>query len=257
MRSVAGTELTRTQYLQHIASDYNLMVTALAGPVLPVPTCPGWDTNTLAKHMGMVYLHQAFVIESSERPENKEHLRYLTGSETEMELLAAGHSAISDALDPDRAERTTWSWHHNDFSVDFWFRRMAHETVIHRVDAQIANGITPEISELLALDGVDEVLDFLPLLGSWDGAPNVDFGIVSISAHTSTGQKHWTLEFTSEKASVTASTQVDPNARLIISADAAAMDLYLWGRLESSDPRITLTGDDEAGFKQLMQVAVN
>jgi hypothetical protein len=129
--------------------------------------------------------------------------------------------------------------------------------VIHRIDAELAAGYVTEIDEALALDGVDEVLDFLPLLGSWDGAPNVDFGIVSISAHTSTGQKHWTLEFTSEKASVTAASQVDPNARLIISADAAAMDLYLWGRIESSDPRITLTGDDEAGFKQLMQVAVN
>jgi hypothetical protein len=174
-----------------------------------------------------------------------------------MELLAAGYAAISAALDPERPERETWSWHHSDFSVDFWFRRMAHETVIHRVDAQIANGITPEISELLALDGVDEVLDFLPLLGSWDGAPNVAFGIVSITAHTSTGQKHWTLEFTSEKATVTEASQVDPKARLIISGDAIAMDLYLWGRIDSADPRITLAGDDEAGFKQLMQVAVN
>jgi hypothetical protein len=257
MRSVAGTELSRTQYLQHIASDYKLMVTALAGPVVAVPTCPGWDTNELAHHMGMVYLHQAFVIEHGERPEAKEHRKHLTGSETDMELLAAGHLAITGALDPGRAERKTWSWHHNDFSVDFWFRRMAHETLIHRVDAQLATGVIPEISELLALDGVDEVLDFLPLLGSWDGAPNVAFGIVSISAHTSTGQKHWTLEFTTESATVTAANQVDPNARLIISGDAIAMDLYLWGRIDSADPRITLAGDDEAGFKQLMQVAVN
>jgi hypothetical protein len=34
------------------------------------------------------------------------------------------------------------------------------------------------------------------------------------------------------------------------------MDLYLWGRIDSSDPRISITGEGEATFKQLMQVAV-
>ena len=133
---------------------------------------------------------------------------------------------------------------------------MAHETVIHRIDAEQAAGEVSTIDQDLALDGVDEVLDFLPLLGSWPEAPNVAFGIVSISAHTSASQKHWTLDFTSEKASVTAANQADPKARLSISGDAEAMDLYLWGRVDSSDSRISITGEGEEIFKQLMQVAV-
>lgn len=256
MRSVAGTELSRSDYVDHIKRDYALMVDALAGPVVPVPSCPEWSTHELAGHMGMVYLHQAFAVETGDRPHNEEHLVTVDGVDDSIELLGIGYAAIINALDPARAERTTWSWHHSDFSVDFWFRRMAHETVIHRCDAQIARGLPTEIDEELAVDGVDEVLDFLPLLGSWSGAPNVDFGIVSVSAETSAGAKFWTLTFTPEQATVVQARGVDPNARLAISGDAEAMDLYLWGRITSDDPRITLVGDDEAGFKQLMQVAV-
>ena len=108
----------------------------------------------------------------------------------------------------------------------------------------------------MALDGVDEVLDFLPLMGSWPEVPNVDFGIVSIVATTKSGSQVWDLNFTDKAATVSAADQANASARLVISGDAEAMDLYLWGRIESSDPRISITGEGEETFKQLMQVAV-
>jgi hypothetical protein len=167
-----------------------------------------------------------------------------------------GFAAIIKALDLKRPERKTWSWHHSDNTVDFWFRRMAHETVIHRIDAELACSSVTTIPEDLALDGVDEVLDFLPLLGSWQGAPNQAFGIVSISALGSKQVTHWDLEFTAEYAKVSKAESVNPLARLTISGTPEAMDLYLWGRINSSDSRVTISGDGEDAFKQLMQVAV-
>ena len=256
MRSVAGTDLSREQYLIHLSADYQLLASAIPETPVDVPSCPGWSTNDLAKHMAHVYLGQAFVVETGKQAEHKEHLAPYPRTENYLEFMSWGFTAITKALDVNRDERPTWSWHHMDNSVDFWFRRMAHETVIHRIDAEQAAGQVSTIDQDLALDGVDEVLDFLPLLGSWPEAPNVAFGIVSISAHTSTSQKHWTLDFTSEKASVTAANQADPKARLSISGDAEAMDLYLWGRIDSSDSRISITGEGEEIFKQLMQVAV-
>jgi uncharacterized protein (TIGR03083 family) len=256
MRSVAGTELSREQYLSHLNADYQLLVAALPEIPTDVPSCPGWTTNDLAKHMAHVYLGQAFVVETGRQAENKEHLAPYPRTENVMEFMSWGFEAITKALDINREERPTWSWHHSDHSVDFWFRRMAHETVIHRIDAEQAVGSVSKIDEALALDGVDEVLDFLPLLGSWPEAPNVDFGIVSIVATTSTNRKVWELNFTSEAATVSAVDQPNANARLVISGDAEAMDLYLWGRIDSSDPRISITGEGEETFKQLMQVAV-
>ena len=256
MRSIVGTHLTREKYVEHIKSDFSLMFHALAGPTVAVPSCPEWDTNDLARHMGMVYLHQAYVVENAQPPENEEHLESVADIDSEFELLDVGYAAIIKALDVGREERPTWSWHHSDFTTDFWFRRMAHETVIHRIDAQLSRGEVTAIDDDLAVDGVDEVLDFLPLLGSWDEAPNVDFGIVAVCAITSQGATYWTVEFTSERATVTRADGMHPQARLTISGDAQALDLYLWGRITSDDPRITLTGEGEVTFKKLMQVAV-
>lgn len=256
MRSVAGTELSREQYLIHLNADYQLLATAIPESPVDVPSCPGWTTKDLAKHMAHVYLGQAYVVETGSQAENKEHLAPYPRTEDFMEFMSWGFAAITKALDINRPERATWSWHHSDHTVDFWFRRMAHETVIHRIDAEQAVGAVSEIDEVLALDGVDEVLDFLPLMGSWPEVPNIDFGIVSIVATTKSGTQVWDLHFTDQAATVSAADQPNPAARLVISGDAEAMDLYLWGRIESSDPRISITGDGEETFKQLMQVAV-
>lgn len=256
MRSVTRTELSREQYLSHLNADYQRLASAIPKSPVEVPSCPGWTTDDLAKHMAQVYLHQAFVIETGSKPEEKEHLAPYPRTANYAEFMGWGFEAIAKALDVSRAERKTWSWHHSDFTVDFWFRRMAHETVIHRIDAELAAGSVTPIDEALALDGVDEVLDFLPLLGSWPEAPNVDFGIVSIAASTKSGKKFWDVNFTSEAATVSATDEANPDARLEISGDAEGMDLYLWGRIASSDKRISITGEGEEIFKKLMQVAV-
>jgi len=256
MRSVAGTELSREQYLIHLNSDYQLLAAAIPASPVNVPSCPGWTTDDLAKHMAHVYLGQAFVVETGSQAENKEHLAPYPRTEDFLEFMGWGFEAITKALDINRPERSTWSWHHSDHSVDFWFRRMAHETVIHRIDAELALGSVTPIDEALALDGVDEVLDFLPLMGSWPEVPNIDFGIVSIVASATGGTKFWDLNFTNEAATVSTAAESHADARLVISGDAEAMDLYLWGRIASSDSRISMTGEGEETFKQLMQVAV-
>lgn len=256
MHSIAGTQLSREIYVFYLQADYARLLECLPGEPNPVPSCPGWNTNDLAKHLAHVYLGQAFVVETGKQAAAKEHLAPYPCTENFVEFMGWGFTAITKALDVARVERETWSWHHSDHTVDFWFRRMAHETVIHRVDAELACGKVTAIPEDLALDGVDEVLDFLPLLGSWDGAPNIPFGIVSVTAKTSKGEVHWDLEFASEIATVKQASSINPNARLTISGSAEAMDLYLWGRIESTDARITLVGEGEETFKQLMQVAV-
>ena len=256
MRSVAGTELPREQYLIHLNADYQLLASAIPEAPVDVPSCPGWTTKDLAKHMAHVYLGQAYVVETGSKAENKEHLAPYPRTEDFLEFMSWGFDAITKALDINRPERATWSWHHCDKSVDFWFRRMAHETVIHRIDAEQAVCAVTKIDEALALDGVDEVLDFLPLLGSLPEVPNIDFGIVSIVATTKSGSQVWDLQFTDKAATVSAADLANVAARLVISGDAEAMDLYLWGRIDSSDPRISITGDGEETFNQLMQVVV-
>ena len=46
-----------------------------------------------------------------------------------------------------------------DKTVAFWHRRMAHETLVHRVDAEQAHGYESAVDPELAVDGVAELFD--------------------------------------------------------------------------------------------------
>lgn len=126
-----------------------------------VPTCPGWTVAGLVRHVGWTYgWVRSFAnrgqISSPVRPEpaaedldGPELISWWTDEYTEL-------LAMLDALDPDLP---AWNWAPQVKRAIFWHRRMAHETVIHRWDAQVALGLTEPIEARLAADGVTEVLD--------------------------------------------------------------------------------------------------
>src|SRR5215475_12644623 len=77
---------------------------------------------------------------------------------------------------------TCWTFLEAPSPLAFWARRQAHETAIHRVDAQQAAagaGATgePAFAPQFAADGIDElIMGFLGLdakRGSWDGPPGI------------------------------------------------------------------------------------
>ena len=45
-----------------------------------------------------------------------------------------------------------------DQTVGFWYRRMALETVVHRVDVETGFGVPRAVNAELAVDGIDEVV---------------------------------------------------------------------------------------------------
>src|SRR5947209_1967828 len=100
-----------------------------------VPTCPGWTMSDLVQHLGGVYLHKADCIRLGvEPPWPPEGL----SSQPPDELLERSYRALTAEFDAHRPGDHAASWYVLDQSVGFWIRRMAHETVIHRVDAELA-----------------------------------------------------------------------------------------------------------------------
>jgi hypothetical protein len=63
-----------------------------------------------------------------------------------------------------------WTFHGPDQTAGFWRRRMAQETVVHRVDAESAHGRPGAVPAALAADGVDEALEVF-LAPSLEGRP--------------------------------------------------------------------------------------
>ena len=104
-----------------------------------------------------------------------------------------------------RSEPTTpsYTWWPPDQTVGFWARRMAHETAVHRFDAELAAGTPTSINADLAADGVDEILGVM-LEGDWSDEP-VDTATGARVA-VSTSGRTWTVAM--ERESVSAPTPV-------------------------------------------------
>jgi hypothetical protein len=80
----------------------------------------------------------------------------------EEEPLALPDRAYAGLLDEFAARKPAdpaGSWYTPDQTVGFWIRRMAQETVIHRIDAELGTGqpVAPVPADLAA-DGIDELL---------------------------------------------------------------------------------------------------
>ncbi|HEV2636962.1 MAG TPA: maleylpyruvate isomerase family mycothiol-dependent enzyme [Actinocrinis sp.] len=153
-------ELTRLRTC--LEDDFRLLHSAVtaADPAAKVPSCPDWTTTDLADHVTEVYLHKTECMRLGAEPdpwppENPDP----APDRDPVAALAdsyAGLLAEFDARDPaDHAG----SWYKPGQNVAFWIRRMAQETVVHRVDAELAAGLEPaEIPEDLAVDGIEEIL---------------------------------------------------------------------------------------------------
>jgi uncharacterized protein (TIGR03083 family) len=129
-----------------------------ADPGAAVPSCPGWTMADLLRHVGEVYLYKAECMRlggPSDGPWPPEGL----AEEPPLELLDRAYAALAGEFAARRPEEHTITWYSPDQSVGFWIRDMAQETVIHRVDAELAAGApVAMIPGDLAADGIDELL---------------------------------------------------------------------------------------------------
>jgi len=123
----------------------------------PVPSCPEWTAEDLVRHVGTVYLHKT---ESMRLGRFPEPWPPDTAGESMVDLLDRGYRDLLAEFAARKPDEQTVTWYGPEQTVGFWIRRMAQETVIHRVDAELALGepIAP-IPDDLALDGIDEVLE--------------------------------------------------------------------------------------------------
>lgn len=133
---------------------------ARAGTEAEVATCPGWRVRDLLRHTTTVHRWAtAFVTEghSSYHPDAGEP--DLDGAE----LLAhyrEGHASLVAALRGAPETLECWTFLPAPSPLAFWARRQAHETTVHRADAESAlpSGRPGPVDTALAVDGIDELL---------------------------------------------------------------------------------------------------
>ena len=122
-----------------------------------VPSCPDWTLLDLAKHHGRGMGFWTHVLcEGSGRPKPVIEDEPGPAPTLWFTQIAGGLVAEFRATAPDTE---VWTWSPEDHSARFAARRMAHETVVHRFDAQTAIGKPEPIEPALATDGIEEIFD--------------------------------------------------------------------------------------------------
>ena len=250
-----------TRYLDCLAADYAVLRSAAAPARLgdPVPSCPGWTVANLMTHVGEVYLHKAVVMRDGKWPdpwplEEFADVKPLT-------LLDRGYREVTAEFASRSPDEPALTWYDPEQTVGFWIRRMAQETVVHRMDAQLAAGepLTPAPDDL-AIDGVDEVLkrfleygaatwpeEYATAEGHLAGDDGTDTVVVTA------GPVSWTVRPTPGSVSVTDGG--DKAAHAVVSATPDAMLRWLWGRAD--DGVLTVAGDPEwAAYLRRLLAAV-
>ncbi len=194
----------------------------------PVPNCPQWTVDDLVRHVGMVYLHKVTAMRSGALPESWPPAE-LEGEES-LALLDRGYAELIAEFDERKPDEPTPTWYEPDQTVGFWVRRMAQETVIHRIDAEQALGEpVAGITDEIALDGIDEILQcFLAWPSTvWpeEFAPSLPAAEEAVLVRA--GGRGWLVRASPDRITVT---DAGPGAAASVSGDPASVLLWLWRR---------------------------
>jgi uncharacterized protein (TIGR03083 family) len=126
----------------------------------------------------------------------------------------------------------TWFW--GETPLTMWTRRQAHETAIHRVDAELAAGAVAPFEPTFAADGVDELL--LAMVGDRDRPVEVDSPVV-LRLEASDIDRAWTVDIRPDGLRPRAGR--DGHADGTVTGTASDLYRAVWNRGDDVD----ITGD--------------
>jgi len=219
-----------------------------ADQALPIPTCPDWTLRQLATHLGraqrwaaaIVATRSAAFIEFRSVPDGK-----LPENEAERaKWLTAGAARLVDALRGAGADNV-WA-----FGVlmpaGFWSRRMSHEAMVHRADAELAAGADVTMAPDLAADAIDEWLTVMS--GPTYGRPDPRLVALpqgrALHVHAADPELasggEWLVRHSEDGVRVSGE---HGSGDVALSGTAADVLLVLLGRRSASDDAVRVYGD--------------
>lgn len=233
-----GQMLSYPEYLAHVDADSHLLAAAaVRGLDVDVPCCPGWSVLDLLDHVSRVYSSRIDIVEQElvdrwplrrPRPAEADPLEWFRAEAARLIAVLAAADPAAPAKSFARKQ-----------TVGFWIRRMAHETVIHRIDAEQSHGYESAIDPALALDGIAELFDVFITRQSDRNELAAGETAIEVAA----GEHSWIARLgrltdrTGDRVEEYPIVVLDPaaTADARFSGDPVRMFLWMWGRAPLAD----------------------
>ncbi|MFY1634422.1 maleylpyruvate isomerase N-terminal domain-containing protein [Solwaraspora sp. WMMB335] len=200
----------------------------------PVPSCPDWTVLDLVHHLGALYswVHEIVARGVTDPPSGRSDMTGRPGGDEAVVWWQQEFDTLVTLLDGLDPEMPAWNWAPQAKKVGFWPRRMAHETAVHRWDAQMAIAGVEPIETKLAADGISEVLDSWLPAGRGRG-PKPAYGVVHLVA--TDAEHEWYVRLRGEGMALLDTDTIldsdDHHTRTVASGTASDLLLGLWGRI--------------------------
>ena len=242
-----------TDHIKALEREGQLLVAAAksAGTTAPVPSCPGWEVRDVLAHIGFVHRWAARYVaegltEMVDEPDEATILSAAPPGTSVLSWVAEGHAELVEVLlsappdvrsaGPSSPLRPRWR---------FGRRRQAHETAVHRVDAEQAAGAPSKLFDAaFAVDGADEVLLGFFARPRRRGVLDVRAGTIGLEA-TDAGTA-WSVRIAPE--GIKARRGVD-DSDLLVRGTASDLYLFLCGTGSSgtatSHERLEMVGRED------------
>jgi uncharacterized protein (TIGR03083 family) len=234
-----NTRLAPERYLDLIQSDA-ARLSEVARPNLDadVPSCPDWRVEDLVRHVSAVYLHKVECMRHNAAPDPwpPPDLE----SREALPLLDEALQTLLSELRERGTDSPSATWWPPDQSSGFWYRRMAQETAVHRVDAELATGRVTPVDPQLALDGIDEILSIM-LCAEWASGPDIE-NAVDARLRVRAADSAWTATVSRDSVTVDRSDTEQVDAEIV--GEPQDVFLWLWGRAD--DGAVQFSGDRRA-----------
>jgi uncharacterized protein (TIGR03083 family) len=201
----------------------------VADPDGTVSWCGEWRVSDVVAHLGGAHLMAAKIIAG--RPDTDMSVRSEIRPPEDTSALADWVAEVTAALVDELAradlEDPCWSWYPEDMTVGFWARRMAHETLVHRWDAERGAGVdVVPMDPAEASDGIDEMLEvFVGLTRVLFEAPGAG---ESAHLHCTDTDGEWLITFPAPGERVV--TREHAKGDVAFRGPAESLLLFLWGR---------------------------
>jgi len=233
--------MEQNEYLDAVERESTAFIAAVDGALdYAIPTCGHWTMRDLAGHLGKVWaIATANVAAATDAPTPPGEAGHLPEDDAEVvDWLNERRSAMLNTFRATGPDEDAWSFAPDNHTAGFWQRRMAHETAIHRWDAENGLGEAGALDPELSRDGINEY--FAVGLRYSSAKPNRVYPSETLHLHRTDGDGEWMLRGEEDQVEVT---EEHAKGDAAVRGSAEALLLWIWGR---SDDGVEVLGATHA-----------